>query len=152
MLLLNILIPGAGLILRGRLWSGSIALLAAMVCLGLLILSPIIATAEFAQSLLLQFGLIYLCLSLLSSLWLWYCTRKPSWDQAELRQLHDQASKAYLLSNYDQAIEVAQRICQQASNLIGSWQLLAIIADAKGDHQLARKARDRVQILLEEDV
>lgn len=152
MLLLNILLPGAGLILRGRFVLGIVGLVLCMLFIGALILSPLIATPELSAQCLSIVIPAYLVLSVFSSTYLFLISRKPQWDQQQLRQLHQQASGAYLQEQWPQALQAAQQLCKQAGSVIGSWQLLALIADASGDLKLAHKARQRAKLLLEEDL
>ncbi len=152
MLWLNIVLPGAGLLLSGRLLSGGLCLLLAMISIAVLLLSHVIAVDAFALRLLWQSLGAYAALSLVSSLWLWWRSRKPRWDAQQLRQLHRDASRAYLCGNQEQALTAARHLTRLAGDVIGSWQLLAIIADTQGDTGLARRARQRALAIHNEEI
>lgn len=152
MLLLNLILPGAGVILLGRLLSGALCLLLAMLCLALLALSHVVAVDVFADQ-LLWLGLAgYGLLNLLSSGWLWWRRRKPGWDARQLRQLHSRCSRAYLCGDLNQAVDTARQLCRLAGELVGSWQLLAMIADAQGDQRLAGRARQRAEAIQNDEL
>ena len=152
MLPLNIFIPGSGLILRGRFLSGSLCLVLSMLLLGALILTPLIMNDELGSSLLWQLGLAYLLLSVASSIAVYLISRKPEWDQQQLRVLHQQASKAYLSDDHPTAVRSAQEICKSAATVIGSWQLLAVVAEAAGQMKLVQQAKHKIKSLQDDDL
>ena len=151
MLWINLILPGAGLILRGRLITGALALVASMVLLGLMILAPLMTTESLGQSLFIKFLLCYVVLSAASCLFHWFTARKHVLDHEQLRRLHQEVCQAYLNNKLDVALTLAQQISKEAASVIGSWQLLALIADAKGDLTLARSARKQAQSIQDQD-
>lgn len=152
MFILNFLIPGSALILRGRFLSGCVCLVLSMLLLGALILTPLIMSDELSASLLWQLGVAYAVLSIGSTVAVYLIARKPEWDQQQLRLLHQQASKAYLSEDYPSALSAAQEICKSASAIIGSWQLLALVAEAGGQMKLVQQAKRRIKALQEDDL
>ena len=152
MLLLNIFIPGSALILRGRFLSGSLCLVLSMLLLGSLILTPLIMNDELGSSLLVQLGLAYFILSVASSIVVYLISRKPEWDQQQLRALHQQTSKAFLSEDYSTAVRSAQEICKSAATIIGSWQLLAVVAEAAGQMKLVQQAKHKIKSLQDDDL
>ncbi len=151
MLWINLFLPGAGLILRGRLISGALALILSMILLGLMIVAPLMTTESLATSLCIKLFAGYVALSLLSSMFHWFIARKRVLDHEQLRRLHQEVCQAYLNDKLDAALQLAQQICKEAGTVIGSWQLLALVADAKGDLALARSARKQAQAIQDQD-
>ncbi|MDA3963479.1 MAG: hypothetical protein PF961_22055, partial [Planctomycetota bacterium] len=87
----NLCIPGAGLLLRDRVVAGLALLMTAVAALALALLAPVVATPGFAQQLWLLAGGLYLA-SAASAGGLWWLWERP--PEGDLDAAHAHARDA----------------------------------------------------------
>jgi len=143
-LLVNLVLPGSGLVLRDRLAVGTLLLLAALLALVVVGTAGLIATPAFADELRLIAGGVYLLAALLAAggwaLW----ERRVTVDERALLETYRAAAAAYLRDEAA-AIDHARRLCRRAPSLPGAWRLLELVATARGERALARSAAQRAR-------
>lgn len=144
MLYVDCIVPGAGLILRGRLLSGALIMLLALSALSTLAILSIISTDKLLHQLLWPGLAVYASMMVVAVLLQLYISRQARYDQQLVRQLHHDCSQQFLQGSLDQALATARQLCACCSTLLGPWQLLAQIADAQGERSLAAKARRKI--------
>ncbi|NRA40097.1 MAG: hypothetical protein HRU15_18275 [Planctomycetes bacterium] len=145
MILLDCVLPGAGLVLRGRLWLGSIVLLLAIISASALVIISIISPDNMLEESFWPLLAVYMGLMVLTVLMQLLINRKSHYDQQLVRRLHMDCAQQFLNGSPEQALQLARQLCSACSTLLGPWQLLALIADGQGERSLASKARRKIE-------
>jgi hypothetical protein len=146
--LLDLLLPGAGLTLRGRLVPGLICLVLAVINVSTVILGRILlASALAAQA--TWWGISVYVLAGLSAagMHLWIGRQRAQVDEATLRQEHRRIAAAFLTDRGQEALLGARSLAQRAKREPGAWRLLELVANRNGQAQEAAKAGKRAQSL-----
>ena len=145
---LNVLLPGAGLLIAGHLGAGLALLVPSVVVLALVVgVLGLFATAAAALPLLL--GLLggeLLLAATAGGLWWWY-DRRGRYDPLVVRSLHRQAAAAYLRNERPAAMAKALALTRAAPEEAGTWRFLALVAADAGDQPLAARAERRAQAI-----
>lgn len=141
--LVNVLIPGAGLLLRDRLVLGCSLLLLALICVALLIVGPLLLSPDFAATSRWWLLAAYVALALLAALawWLWEAATPLS--DAHLREQHRLITSAWLQGRGKEAQSMAETLAQRGRRLPQVWDLLAVVAEPA----VAERARFKAQQL-----
>ncbi|MFW5844850.1 MAG: hypothetical protein ACOCXJ_01340 [Planctomycetota bacterium] len=149
LLLLNTVLPGSALILRGRVLIGCCLLLPALACLGLLVLGALLTGGPLWDQVLISAlsGIVLLAL-LADGLW-WWSLRQRRVDPTAARRLCDSVVAAYLQGQAPEALSGARELCRLAPRLPGAWALLARSARLAGDEALGHRAERRARRLQE---
>jgi len=148
---LNMLLPGCGLILRGRLGLGSALFLPALAAATLAPLVAVVAVDGFRVKLLAVFIAAYVVLAGLAALAWWWQARQERWDPGLVRELHRNAAAAFLRGEHAVARQAAERLCAAAQREPGAWTLLGMAAAAAGDAPAAAAAHRRAGRLRQQD-
>jgi hypothetical protein len=139
----NVLLPGAGLLIAGRMVSGLFLLLPTILLLALMLGVLGLFSSEAAWGILVWLALPYGVLAAFAGAWWWACTRREHYDPAEVRRVHREAAAAYLQGQQAAALAGATRLTRLAPEEAGTWHFLALIASDAGNAALARKAAAR---------
>jgi hypothetical protein len=142
----NVLVPGSGLLLSGRALSGSLLLTASACCVTAIAL-VLIHLPGLPPLLALEAAGAWPLLALLAGLVLHQALARPPLDGAAVRAAHGAAFAAYLHGRLPEALAAARRLVALAPRETGAWQLLILIAEAQAsrdDLARARKALARL--------
>lgn len=148
--LFDVVLPGAGLVLRGRVGLGLALLVPALAVATLLTLSGLLATADFAATLrwwMIGCYGVLAAVAVAAHLWM---TRGRVADPQVMRDLHRQAAQALLNDRLPEAVDAAERLTAAAPREPGAWRLLAHVAVAAGDRKRAGRAERRLADLVDE--
>jgi len=141
--ILNLVLPGCGLVLRDRVIAGLVLLVAALALLAVAVLAPLAATPAFAGRVVVVAGAGYLVLAALAGgLW-WWWEREHHVDRSAVLRRHRAAATAWLGGDPARARSEAEALARQAPGLPGAWQLLAMICRSAGDAAAADRAERR---------
>lgn len=140
---LNLAIPGAGLLLRGRMALGLTIMFCALITLSALILIQVVATSTALSGWRLVLLSAYVLLAAGATIAHAVLLFERPVDAAALRALHRQIASAHLMNNQTEALAGARRLTTLATQEPGAWRLLALVAEDAGDVRLAAKARRR---------
>ena len=145
MWLLNLLLPGVGLVWRGRLWAGllAISLIAVAVVTAGLGWALTVVDEPARQTVWLVTAALWAGAFLWSGVLWWLLERSGSVDEAVRNDCARSAQAALLRGEGDRALEHARRVVRSAPRLPAAWQLLAHCAAAAGKDRLARRAEGR---------
>lgn len=140
---LNLAIPGAGLLVRGRLGLGLGLILPAMFALSAFVLAHLVVTSTALGG--WRFGLlaVYLLLAGIATAAHATLLRERAVDGDALRALFRQVGAAHLTDRHAEALAAAQRLAALAPKEPGAWRLLAQVAEGAGDAGVAARARRR---------
>lgn len=140
---LNLVLPGAGLLIAGHLWSGLALLIPTVVVIGLALTACGLAELSLVWPLLVIFAGIHLGLALIAGGRWWWLDRRRRFDPAQVRALHREATIAYLQGRATEAQATAQRLARSAPEEAGAWRFLALVAAEAGDQSTAARAAAR---------
>ena len=147
LMLINLLIPGSGLVLRDRPWAGY----GLIVLTGLALSAAVVYLLLATESLAAWLGPTVLALWLIAVVLaggLWWLTEhaKPT-DQAALAEWYRRASIAYLRGDGPAALEAARAVVRHAPLHAGAWKLQELAAQMVGDRSLERRSHHQHQHL-----
>lgn len=145
---INIPLPGAGHVLRGRVALGLGLLVPALVLVTALLLVGLVGTSTWAGSVRGWLLGGYLVLALAATTGHLLIDRSPPTDPELIRQLHRAAAVAFLADRDAEAVAAAEQLVAHAGREPGAWRLLALTADAAGDRARGGFARRRLARLL----
>lgn len=140
---LNLLLPGSGLLVRGRLLPGLILLAPVPLLAALLLGAGIVAAPPVAAPIRLAVCSAWALLALLAALVWWWTARRTRFDPAAVRAAHRQACAAWLQGRPEQALTGAQELVRLAPEEAGAWGFLALVGESAGQPALAERARRR---------
>lgn len=140
---LNLVLPGAGLLIAGHLWSGLLLLVPTVVLLGLALTACGLAELSLVWPLLLIFAGLYVGLALIAGGRWWWLDRRRRFNPTHIRALHREATIAYLQGRAGEAQVTAQRLARSAPEEAGAWRFLALVAAEAGDQPTATRATAR---------
>jgi hypothetical protein len=148
-LALNVVLPGAGLLLRhAGLWP---ALLAVLGAIGLSLVAVALASPGSAPIATIGlFGFALWSATMLAAAIAWAVVERPSSrDLSAIQPLFREIAKAYLTGELPQAEQAARKLVHLAGAEAGAWRLLALVLRAQG--RAAEAARvDRKAARLEQ--
>ena len=147
--LLNIFIPGVGLVWRGRLFVGlkAVAIVAAAAVIGGFGWALTVA-GENGRELVVFTALgLYGIAMLWAAIWWFVLERTGKQDAAVRNDCARSAQAALLRGEGERALEHARRVVRAAPRLPGAWQLYAACAAAAGKDRIAAKAQKRYEWL-----
>lgn len=138
--IINVLLPGGGLLLRDHLASGCALLLLALAALTTLIAAGLLAAPEFASSIRLAAAGSYVVAAAVAGILWWAWERSTPVAATELARVHAQACQAWLRGE-DKAAELAAlALCRQARHHAPSWDLLALVGSPEQRERAQRQA------------
>ena len=144
---LNVLLPGAGLVLRDRLLPGLGLLVVAVVAVAVAVAGWLVATPGFAMQITGLCALGYVVAAALAGGVWWACERSGTDDPELLRLGHHECAAAYLRGDVQGALTSARRLVRVAPRRSGCWRLLALTAAAAGlDAEAARARRQHERL------
>jgi hypothetical protein len=144
---LNVLLPGCGLVLRGRLTAGMPLLVAALALATLALIALLAPLPGFDAGFALWALAGYLGFGAVAAAALWAWERGAQLDPAAVRAIHHRLASAYLRGDHPAARAAADELVRAAAREPGAWSLLALTAGAAGDAATAARARRRAQSL-----
>jgi len=140
---LNLALPGAGLLLRGRLTLGLGFLLPGLFMLSGWMLMHVAATSTALANWRLALGGTYLLLAAAATVVHAILLRERVVDTELVSSLHRQIATAHLNNRHPEALADARRLTTVAPKEPGAWRLLALVAEGAGETKMAVKARTR---------
>ena len=141
--LLNLALPGAGLLIAGHLVPGLVLLVPTVILLALIIGTLALFTSAAAWPMVMTLALIYGLLALSAGGWWWRQARRLRIDPQAVRALQRTAVIAYLQRRDGEALSAAQRLVTLAPEESGAWHFLALVATAAKHPAVARRATAR---------
>jgi hypothetical protein len=139
------LLPGSGLLARGRLGVG-VALIAAGALAASALALGLAGVPGFDGG-LVRAAAAYLALGAAAALGGWSLDRGSRIDPTAVRAAHDEAAAAFLRGENPAALAAARRVARLAPQEPGAWDLLALVARAAGDPGTADRAERRARAL-----
>jgi hypothetical protein len=146
----NVLLPGSGLVLRGRLVAGLPILVAAMALVVLALAAALAPAPGFDGGFAVRAVIGYVLLGAIAGGTLWHWEQGARLDPAAVRELHRKLATAYLRGELPEARRQADLLVVAAGREPGAWSLLAMVAAAMGDAAVAARATKRAQVLAAE--
>ena len=142
LVLLNLLVPGAGLVVAGRLTIGVVLLLPTVLVVAVAGLAAGILVRPLAVPVLFGCLAAWSILAVISGLVWWWWARRCRIDPVRVRLLHREAAGAWLRGEAT-ALAAARRLAAAAPEEPGAWRLLALIARDQGEPATVRAAERR---------
>ncbi len=142
LVLLNLLVPGAGLLVAGRVAIGAALLLPAILVAAVAGLAAGVLARPLAVPVLLGCLSAWLVLAAVAGGIWWWWARRCAIDPVHVRALHREAAGAWLRGD-GSALAAARRLADAAPEEPGAWRLLALIARDQGDVRTGRAAERR---------
>ena len=142
----NALLPGSGLIARGHLGIG-LGLLAAAGVAACAVALGLAGIPGFEGTGALRALGAYLALGVAAVLGALALERGASIDPAAVRAAHDEAAAAFLRGENPLALAAARRVARLAPQEPGAWGLVALMARAANQPDLAASAERRAREL-----
>lgn len=137
---MNLVLPGAGLVVVGHLLPGLLLLVPTVVLIALILGVLALFVASAAWPIVGFLSAIYVVLSLIACGWWWWQSRRGRIDPTRVRALHRTAAIAYLQGRDSDAVTSARELVAAAPEESGAWHFLALVATAAKDPTLARRA------------
>ena len=144
---LNLAIPGAGLLVRGRLVLGLGLILPALLVVSAFILAHVMATSTVLGSWRLSLLAAYVLLAGVATITHAVLLRARSVDVQAVQALFRSVAAAHLTARHAEALAGAHRLTVLAGTEPGAWRLLVQVAEAAGETRVAMKARRRAERL-----
>jgi hypothetical protein len=142
---LNLAVPGAGLLVRGRVALGLGFILPAIFTLSALVLAHLVATSAALGGWRLGLAAAYALFAAAATGLHAALLRERPLDGEAVRALHRQVAAAHLADRHGEAVAGARRLVAAASGEPGAWRLLALVAEGAGDAATATRARQRAR-------
>lgn len=147
LVILDLLLPGAGLTWKGRLAPGLPLLMGALVALVALALGRLLLVEARVGMTTLVAGGIYAACGLAAAA-LQVLSRPPRPLPADrLAEAHRRIAAAYLSERGDEALAAAQDLTRRAAGEPGTWRLLELVARGHGRGEIAARAARRALVL-----
>lgn len=138
--LINVVLPGSGLLLRDRMILGC-GLLIAAICVTAFVLScSLLMSPEFAAISRLYAAGLYAALMFLSGLLWWIFEAATPIEDAILREKHALITKAWLSGQEDQARSEARQLVRRARHLPAAWALYALVIGGEQGQRAQERA------------
>jgi len=146
-LLPDLLLPGSGLFLAGRLVAGLALLVAWLPVPTVLLVAGVLVAEPGASWLRLLACGWWLGLALVAvGLHLWW-QRRQHIDPTQVRALHAAACAHWLNGRYEPAVSGARALVRAAPEESGAWRFLALVARDAGIQGLARRATRQAEAI-----
>jgi len=146
-LFLDAVLPGAGLVVRGRLAVGLPCLVAAVLVIAGVVLAQLVLIRGSATPVTLSLIGVYVVL-IAVAVTVQVLGRPPATPAAELiRTRHRSIAAAWLRGEATVALEGARELSRLAAGEPGAWRLVELIASRSGEKQEAQRAARRAQRL-----
>ncbi len=142
---LNLPLPGAGLILSGRVWAGVVAAVPALFVATLGLGAALVAAESLRPRVLLVCAVAYAGLALITIIAQAIASHRRPLDEARMRELHRVAAQAFLTDRHGDALTAARELTTIAPHEAGAWRLLAMVASAGGQAAVAARADRRAR-------
>lgn len=154
-LFLDMVLPGAGLVVRGRLAVGLPCLVAAVLTIASAILAQLVLIRGNVTPVMLSligFYAVLIAIAVITHI----LGRPPATPPVEfIRSRHRAIASAWLRGEASVALEGARELSRLASGEPGAWRLVELIASRSGEKQEAQRAARRalrLETLREESV
>jgi len=144
---LNVAIPGAGLLLRGRLVLGLGLIVPALLVVSAAILAQVVATSAVLGSWRLSLLAVYVLLATVATITHALLLRERPVDAQAVQALFSSVAAAHLNARHAEAVAGAQRLVALAGAEPGAWRLLSQVSEAAGNKRVAAKSRRRAERL-----
>ena len=141
--LLNLGLPGAGLVVRGHLGTGILLLVPTILVMAVMGLAAGLLAAPLASAVLGVLAGLWVLLALIAGALWWRQDRRERLDPVAVRALHREAVAAWLADRLPEALTAARSLVVAAPEEPGAWELLSRIAGDAGEPALARRATRR---------
>ena len=138
--LVNVALPGSGLLIAGHVGVGLGLLACAIVLLSLAIGAFGLFTMAVSVTIIGWLASLYAGLAAIAGGCWWRQARRQHYDPAQVRQLHRAACTAYLTDQPAVALVKAHALTRAAPEEAGTWRFLALVAADSGNHALAIRA------------
>ena len=138
--LLNIALPGSGLLIAGHLGMGLALLVLAVIALSLAIGAVGLFTTAVSGIIIAWLAAGYAGLAVIAGTCWWRLARRQQYDPAHVRALHRAACTAYLTNKPEIAVAQAHALTKAAPEEAGTWRFLALVAADAGQSALAKRA------------
>ena len=143
LVILNVLVPGSGLLLRDRVLLGCGLLIATICLVAVVIAAPLVMSLAFTKQVLLYAALAYGVLFAVAGLLWWRLEAATPLSDAVLREKHATITKAWLSGMADEARLEARSLVRRARHLPEVWALYALVHEGKD----AQRAQERALYL-----
>ena len=137
---MNLVLPGAGLLIAGYLLPGLLLLVPTVILIALILGVLAIFVSSAAWPIVGVLSLLYLTLAAIAGGWWWWLAQRRHIDPMKVRALHRSAAIAYLQGRDAEALTAARQLVSAAPEESGAWHFLALVATAAKDPSLARRA------------
>ena len=137
---MNLVLPGAGLLIAGYLLPGLLLLVPTVILIALILGVLAVFVSSAAWQIVGVLSLLYLVLALIAGGCWWWLARRRQIDPTKVRALHRTAAIAYLQGRDAEALSAARDLVGAAPEESGAWHFLALVATAANDSTLARRA------------
>jgi len=144
---LNLAIPGAGLLVRGRLLAGLSLTLPALLVVSAFLLAHVVATSTILGRWQVSLLAAYVVLAAIATITHAVLLRVGPVDAQAVQALFKQVAAAHLTNQHSEAVVGAHRLTVLASTEPGAWHVLANVAEAAGNKRVAAKAKGRAKRL-----
>lgn len=144
---LDCVLPGAGLVLRGRLAWGVPCLVLSVLCLSSAILAQLVVIRPLATWVTLGCLGVYVVVALCAVAVQRLSQRVRTLAGEDLRRRHRAIATAWLSGDNATAVSGARTLVQDAASEPGAWRLLELIAGRGGHPQEAARAGRRARRL-----
>lgn len=149
--LLNVVLPGSGLLIGGRIGWGLTLLLPTILLIAVDAAGFALLAGPFGQRVLLISGSLHVVLAMVAVGLDWYFLRRSRIDPQRVRALHREACRCWLQARTPealaQALFAARTVVEAAPEESGAWRFLARVAGDAGDSALARRAESRADAI-----
>jgi len=144
---LNLAIPGAGLLVRGRLLLGLSLTVSAVLVVSAFILAHVVATSTVLGNSRVSLLAVYVLLAGVATITHAVLLRARPVDAQAVQALFRSVAAAHLTDHHAEAVAGAHRLSTLASVEPGAWRLLANVTEAAGNKGVAAKSRRRAKSL-----
>lgn len=138
--LLNMALPGSGLLIAGHVGPGLALLVGAILLISVAIGAVGLFTTAVSFVILGWLTCFYAGLAAIAGGWWWRQARRLRYDPTQVRQLHRAACAAYLTDQPAVALAKAHALTRAAPEEAGTWRFLALVAADSGQQTLAKRA------------
>lgn len=140
LVMVNLVLPGAGLVVAGHLLPGLLLLVPTVILIALILGVLALFISSAAWPIAASLFSLYIALSVIAGSWWWWQSRRGRIDPTKVRALHRTAAIAYLQGRNAEAVTTARELVAAAPQESGAWHFLALVATAANDPALARRA------------
>ena len=146
-IILDLLMPGAGLTWKGRLVLGLPLLVTALAALAALVLGRLLLVEARVGTATLMAGGLYLICGLVAAAAQVLARPPRPLAGDRLAEAHRRIAAAYLGERGEEALAGAQDLVRRAAGEPGAWRLLEVVARGQGRGEIAERAGRRALVL-----